>query len=84
MFLKGNAHLFWSKKRNWNRKVSRRSIFSFHFHMKVSLMIKKFPLVYEAERSGGDFSDYFPTVDTVDYPVRDSHFQLTLRLLHRS
>lgn len=46
--------------------------------MKVSLMIKKFPLVYEAERSGGDFPDYFPTVDTVDYPVRDSHFDLEI------
>lgn len=43
--------------------------------MKVSLMIKKFPFVYEAERSGGDFSDYFPTVD---YPVRDSHFDLEI------
>lgn len=49
--------------------------------MKVSLMIKKFPFVYEAERSSGDFSDYFPTVDTVDtvdYPVRDSHFDLEI------
>lgn len=46
--------------------------------MKVSLMIKKFPFVYEAEWSSGDFSDYFPTVDTVDYPVRDSHFDLEI------
>lgn len=48
--------------------------------MKVSLMIKKFPFVYEAERSSGNFSDYFPTVDTVDYPVRDSHFDLEITL----
>lgn len=46
--------------------------------MKVSLMIKRFPFVYEAEQSGGDFSDYFPTVDTEDYPVRDSHFDLEI------
>lgn len=46
--------------------------------MKVSLMIKRFPFVYEAERSGGDFSEYFPSMDTEDYPERDSHFDLEI------
>lgn len=74
MFLKGNVYLFWFKKRNWNRKVSRRFIFSFYFYMKVFLMIKKFLLVYEVEWFGGDFFDYFFMVDMVDYLVRDLYF----------
>lgn len=70
MFLKGNVYLFWFKKRNWNRKVSRRFIFSFYFYMKVFLMIKKFLFVYEVEWFSGDFFDYFFMVDMVDYLVR--------------
>lgn len=80
MFLKGNVYLFWFKKRNWNRKVSRRFIFSFYFYMKVFLMIKKFLFVYEVEWFSGDFFDYFFMVDMVDYLVRDLYFDFEIML----